>query len=245
MDTAAGNDPGAENHDAAVERDARAEHRWPAVVALAVALILYALLPSDILSVPLRFTMVGLAIVMLVPVVLLNPHRLRRQTTWSRWLSVGQAVVLVVANQVALVQLIFLLISSGTKDGPSLLVAAVQVWVTNVIAFALVYWEIDRGGPVTRRHDARTELPSADYRFAQDEDHDAIDEVAARSSARIDWTPSFVDYLYESATNSMAFSPGAAMPLSPRIKGLMLVQAFGGFVMLALVIAHAVGQLGG
>jgi hypothetical protein len=60
----------------------------------------------------------------------------------------------------------------------------------------------------------------------------------------MDWTPSFLDYLYFSGTNSMAFSPTDTMPLSHRAKALMLAESFGGFVMLALVIAHAVGQLG-
>ena len=69
-------------------------------------------------------------------------------------------------------------------------------------------------------------------------------EVAARSSATLDWMPSFMDYLYFSGTNSMAFSPTDTMPLSHRAKALMLLESFGGFVMLALVIAHAVAQLG-
>ena len=228
----------------AAKRAARAEHRWPAVLALAIALTLYLLLPNSILPPWLRLTIVGIGLALLIPVLLLNPHRLTRETQWSRWLSVGQALILVLANQYALVHVIFQLVTARTNDGPSLLVASLQVWVANVIAFALLYWELDRGGPVARRHDKRSELPFADFRFPQDEDHDAIEEVAARSSARIDWTPSFLDYLYFSGTNSMAFSPTDTMPLSHRAKALMLTESFGGFVMLALVIAHAVGQLG-
>ena len=78
----------------------------------------------------------------------------------------------------------------------------------------------------------------------QDEDHDAVQEVAARSSVKTDWTASFVDYVYFSLSNSMAFSPTDTMPLSARAKSLMGVEAFGGFVLLALVIAHAVSLLG-
>ena len=119
-----------------------------------------------------------------------------------------------------------------------------QVWVTNVIAFALVYWDMDRGGPVTRRHASRSELPDADFRFPQDEDHDAVDEVASRSSRNSGWVPSFADYLYFSLSNSMAFSPADTMPLSVRAKALMGIESFGGFVLLALVIARAVSLLG-
>lgn len=231
-------------NDRLIERTARAEHRWPAAISVLVVLASYALLPTDVMPVPVRIAVIVLGIAMLVPVVLLNPVRLTKQTSWSRRLSVGLALTLAGANVFALTQVIVLLVTTGQKDGPSLLLAAVQVWVTNVVAFALVYWELDRGGPVTRFSSERSKMPLADFRFAQDEDHDAIDEVAARSSAVINWTPSFSDYLYESGVCSMAFSPGAAMPLSTRIKTLLLVQSLGGFVMLALVIAHAVGQLG-
>jgi hypothetical protein len=96
---------------------------------------------------------------------------------------------------------------------------------------------------VVRTSWARTQLPAADLRFPQDEDEGAVAEVAARSSVVEDWTPRFVDYLYTSLSNSMAFSATDAMPLSPRFKLLMGLQAFGGFAILALVIARSVNIL--
>lgn len=222
---------------------ARAEHRWPAAIALIVALTLYASLPSSFFPV-LRYVVVAIGIVLLIPLFAVNPVRLHKQTRWSRGLSIGQTLLLLVANQVALVQLVVQLVTAAKDDGPTLLLAAVQVWVTNVIVFALLYWEVDRGGPVSRTHTSRKQLPPADFRFPQDEDYDAIDEVAARSSATTNWTASFVDYLYFSASNSMAFSPTDTMPLSPRAKILMLLESFAGFVILALVIARAVSLLG-
>jgi hypothetical protein len=185
---------------------------------------------------------VGAGLALLVPLVVVNPHRLTRQTTWSRALSVGLALLLVLVNQVTLVLLVLKLVG-GHHDAPGLLIAAVQVWVANVIGFALLYWELDRGGPVVRTTWARAELPAADLRFAQDEDGDAAPEVAMRSSAAQDWTPRFVDYFYTSLSNSMAFSASDSMPLSQRMKLLMGLQAFGGFVIIALVIARSVGIL--
>ena len=206
-----------------------------------MALALYAFLPNELVG-SLRFVVVGAGIVLLIPLIVVNPHRLTRQSPWSRIISIVLPLVLVLANQVALVLLVFKLVS-GRQDAPGLLLAALQVWVANVIGFALLYWEIDRGGPVTRTTWARTELPAADFRFSQDEDHDAIAEVAAGSAAIRDWTPRFVDYFYTSLSNSMAFSASDAMPLSQRVKLLMGLQAFGGFVILALVIARSVGIL--
>ena len=221
----------------------RSEHRWPAVVGLLLALGLYAALPSAFLP-AVRYTVVVIGLLMLIPLLILNPRRLHKETRWSKRLATGQALLLVAANGVALVQLIILLTTSGSGDGRTLLLAALQIWVTNVIAYALVFWELDRGGPVARRNTHRDNLPAADFRFPQDEDHDAVTEVATRSSVKSGWVASFVDYTYFSLSNSMAFSPTDTMPLSPRAKMMMGIEAAGGFVLLALVIAHAVSLLG-
>ena len=194
---------------------------------------------------PLRYAVVALGMVLLVPLIIANPTHFTRQTKLTRILSLAQVSILLLANQVALVQLIIELVSAGKQDGPSLLLAALQVWITNVIVFALLYWELDRGGPVPRRHAPRADLEPADFRFPQDEDHDAITEVAVRSSAKSDWTPAYLDYLYFSLSDSMAFSPTDVMPLSHRAKALMGYEAFAGFIILALVIARGVSLLGG
>lgn len=222
--------------------EVQAEHRWPAVLGLLVALGLYATLPSVFFP-AVRYSVVGVGLAMLIPLIILNPRQLHRETKWSKRLATGQALLLVTANGVALVQLIILLTSTGSNDGPGILLASLQIWVTNIIAFALVFWELDRGGPVSRRHTKRRDLPPADFRFPQDEDHDAIEEVAARSSQRTGWVASFIDYLYFSLSNSMAFSPTDTMPLSARAKALMGLESAGGFILLALVIARAVSLL--
>ncbi len=224
-------------------RSTPTEHRWPSVVALVVALALYAALPNDFLG-SQRFVVVVFGVALLVPLVVTNPHRLTRRSSFTKWISIALVCGLVVANQLTIVLLIIALAVDGVDDAHGLLLAAVQVWVANVIAFALLYWELDRGGPVTRTMTARVDLPAADLRFPQDVDDDAVTEVAARSSVVRDWMPRFVDYFYTALSTSMAFSATDAMPLSPRFKLLMALQAFGGFVILALVIARSVSILG-
>lgn len=219
------------------------EHRWPVVVAVVAAIALYLLQPSPLLP-ALQWTVVVTCAAVLLALVFFNPHRLNRETRWSRIASIVLAFVLLAANQFALVALVMDLVSVGSADGSGLLLVALQVWATNVIAYAIVFWELDRGGPVVRRREARDELPLAAFRFPQDEDHDAIVEVASGSSKASDWTPEFFDYLYFSASNSMAFSPTDTMPLKRWAKALMLIEAFSGFVILALVIARAVSVLG-
>jgi hypothetical protein len=152
--------------------------------------------------------------------------------------------LIIAANLVALGMLVQSLSRSGTSS-VGLLVAAMQVWLTNVIGFGLLFWELDRGGPVTRREARRDKLPAADWRFSQDENDDTVAEVAATSSITSGWIPTFVDYLYLSLTNSSAFSPTDTMPLTTRAKILMGIEATAALMTSLLVIARAVGSLGG
>jgi uncharacterized membrane protein len=223
-------------------RDVAPEHRWPAVIATLVALAAYAFLPS-VVPVIERYAVVGVCLLMIILLVIYNPHHLTRESRWSRRAEIGLATLILAANQIAFAETIIRLLGKH-GNGYELLLASLQVWVTNVIAFGLVYWVMDRGGPVARVTVPRHELELADFRFPQDEDHDAIDEVARGSSAKMDWVPNYVDYFYFSLSNSMAFSPTDTMPLTHRAKLLMALESFAGFLLLALVIARAVSLIG-
>ena len=217
----------------------RAELRWPAVVAVAVMLTFYLLTPESFVP---KWIILAISVAMFVPLIILNPRRLTRETSWSRWASIALALLLSVANMFDVVWIVQTLID-GSVGGVPVLMAAVQVWVGNVVSFSLVYWELDRGGPVARRTLTRLKLPVADFKFPQDEDGQTVAEVKASSSQTAGWRPGYIDYLYMSATNTMAFSPTDVMPLSARAKMLMLVQSVTGFVLLTLVIARSVNIL--
>ena len=98
----------------------------------------------------LRYTVVGICIALLIPMIIINPVRMQTETRVSRWLSVGLTALLAIANTVALVQLVILLVTAKSDADASLLLAAAQVWTTHIIVFALIFWEMDRGGPVKR-----------------------------------------------------------------------------------------------
>lgn len=230
---------------AQIRANARGEHRLPAIAASVVTILLYALLPSDIQPLWLRVPVVALAALLLISISLVKPDRSKHRTGLYRAASLTLALLLVGANVLALGHTLVLLLTSKPDDGVELLVAAAQVWATNLIAFSILMWELDRGGPVRRRQLTRDALPPADFRFPQDEDDDTVEEVAEQSSKKSDWRPSFVDYFYEAAVASMAFSPGAGVPVRPRAKLLLTLQSVLSFVLLALVIAHAVGALAG
>lgn len=208
-------------------RPARPEHRWPATIAIVIAIVIYVLLPPTDEVVP-RWIVPVLAASMLVPLLVLNPHHFTKQTTWSRRLSIGIAVLLLAANQIEVVITVMHLVQ-GTSSAATILLSALQVWVTDVVAFALIYWELDRSGPFARRMNSDDERP--DFRFPQED------------SGPTKWESGFFDYVYFSLSNMMAFSPTDVMPLTTRAKAFMAVQAFTGFVLLALVISRAVNIL--
>src|SRR4051794_25389462 len=161
-------------------RVAKGENRLPPAAAVVVALVVYALLPESVLFTS-RFVIPAVEVLLLVALVVTNPRRMTRQSRWSRMASMTLASIVIVTNLVSLALLIHALTKSGTS-GSGLRVAARQVWVTNVIGFALFYWELDRGGPVSRRRARRDELGAADWRFSQDENDDTVLEVSRTSS---------------------------------------------------------------
>jgi hypothetical protein len=234
---------GADRGGSTIRRENKGENRLPPAAAVVVAGALYALLPESLLFAP-RLLIPALELVLLLALVVTNPRRLTRETRFSRGASLGLAALVALTNLVALALLVHDLVSPATPGG-ELLLAALQVWATGVIAFALLYWELDRGGPVSRATRSRARLPLADFRFTQDETSGTVGEVADGSSQKAGWIPSFVDYLYLSTTNSSAFSPTDTMPLSSRAKLLMGVQATAALLTSLLVIARAVGALGG
>lgn len=225
-----------------VRLDRRGEARLPAVIAVLVAITLQAALPNRLLLGP-RLALPALELLLLVPLVAVNPMRMTRQTRWSRVMALVLVGLIALTNTVVLGLLVKALVDGKDTSGKQLLLAALQVWLTNVIAYGLVYWELDRGGPVPRTQRPREQLPKADFRFPQDEDHDTIAEVAKGSSAKSDWVPTLVDYLYVSVTNSSAFSPTDTMPLASRTKALMALQSTSALVLSLLVISRAVSVL--
>jgi len=217
------------------------EARWPAAAATLVAILLYALLPQRLVVGP-RYVIPALEIILLVLLVAVNPVRMSRQNRSGRTVAVLVVVLIAATNLVSLGLLLHQLVTSKGGGG-ELLLAAFQVWATNVIVFALAYWELDRGGPVVRHLQKRDRLPLAEFRFSQDEDRDTVSEVHRGASEVSGWMPTFLDYLYVSLTNSSAFSPTDCMPLSHRAKLLMGTEATAALVTSVVVIAKGVGSL--
>ena len=204
------------------------EHRWPAFVAIIAAVVIYSFLPSTFIPVP-RYILPIIATLLAIPLIALNPHHFNKETAWSRAMSFGLTGVILLFNQVEVVGILEELLNCKAH-GATVLLNASQVWLTDVIAFGLLFWQLDGRGPVSRR------LPGdpvpRDFRFPQED-----------TGKPTPWQPAFFDYLYFSLSNMMAFSPTDVMPLTTRAKAFMAIQAMTGFALLALVIARAVNIL--
>ena len=213
-------------------RPTRGEHRWPVSVSIIAAIILQVLLPPR-LTRPLPPALLpSLEGALLIGLAIVNPVRIEKRGPIVRMLSIGLIFLISVANLTSGVLLIRAILEgrAGSTAGP-LLGSGASIWATNVIAFALLYWEFDRGGPVDRAQ-GTTRLP--DLLFPQ---------MTAPLLAPPEWEPRFVDYLYMSFTNATAFSPTDVMPLARWAKLTMLIQSALSLAIAALVIARAVNIL--
>lgn len=117
-----------------------------------------------------------------------------------------------------------------TLTGYQLLGSALAIFLTNIIVFALWYWEIDSPGMSGRRwskHDR-------DFLFLQQD----------KPADYPDWQPNFIDYLYHSVTNAINFAPADTRPITREAKILMGTQALISVTTLALIVARSASILG-
>ena len=231
MDTPAGNDA-AERPQPAWRRRTRGETRWPVAIAIAVAGALQLILPARFSFQP-YWLLTALSVLMVVALMVVNPFRIDRESAVLRLAGLGVAGLVSLANAWSAARLVVLLVNggSGVNSPRVLLTSGGAIWLTNVIVFALWYWEFDRGGPAAR---ANGRKPVPDFLFPQ---------MQAGDLAPEDWEPRFVDYFYVSFTNATAFSPTDTMPMSRWAKLTMLLQSAVSLVTVALVVARAVNIL--
>ncbi len=187
------------------------------------------LLPNE-LTVVSKWPVLGLEGAMLVSLVVASPFRIESRHAARRLLALTLAGVVSVANAIALALLVHYLLRHNPLGGHRLVIAGSEIWLTNVLVFALWYWEMDRGGPGDR---AVLDTDPPDFLFPQ-----MTDDRIGRG-----WQPQFADYLYVSLTNATAFSPTDTMPLTVNAKLMMGLQSLVSLVTIGLVIARAVNIL--
>lgn len=203
---------------------------WHVQIAMLVAIGLQLALPDKFSVAHYVIPVIEFALLIALP---LTTPKMRAFKSRTRRLNVLLLIVLAsIANAYSLAEILNkLLVGGHLSDGKALILAAINIFATNIIIFALWYWEMDGGGPGERQAIAKYEQ---DFLFPQHRHEDY---------RHPNWRPTFIDYLYLAGTNAMNFASADTVPLTRRAKLLMLLQAALSLVTVALVAARAVGIL--
>lgn len=217
---------------AEVPRIVRGENRLPVTLTILIALALPFLLPERLGLGP-RWLMPVLVGALLVATIVAEPGLINQRSAVLRLMAIGIVVVFVLEASWSTAHLLIELINGGPEtNNPGLLLATgALVWTANNIVFALLYWELDSGGPAGRAHHT-ARYP--DFAFPGHLNPELVPP---------DWQPVFIDYLYLGFTNALAFSPTDVMPLTHWPKLMMALQSLISVAILTLVIARAVNIL--
>ncbi|HSW74995.1 MAG TPA: hypothetical protein VLG16_03935 [Candidatus Saccharimonadales bacterium] len=204
---------------------------WHAQATLLLAVALQVGLP-DTLTLGPRYLVAALEFLLIVSLSFTTPHKKTYNSRLRRTNVLTLAGAITAVNGYGLYGVLnHLLHAAGSTSGRELIVAGIKIYMTNIIIFGLWYWEMDGGGPGRRR---AIKTAEQDFLFPQYQDE---------TYGSKQWSPTYIDYLYLSSTNAMAFSPTDTMPLSRRAKMLMLLQASVSLLTIAVVAARAVNIL--
>lgn len=213
------------------------ERRWPASLSVLVVLALQLALPVEMGGAP-RYGVPAVELALLVPVALSNPLVLVRDSGVIRSLAVTLSVVVLAANAFILLLLVRHVIAHdavGRMPPGSLVRAGVLIWITNVAAAAVSFWELDRGGPFARDPEHARESRRADLLFPQQTGIPGWDADT--------WRPSFGDYLFVAFTAATAFSPTDTLPLSFPAKLVTALTSAVSLVTIGILVARAVNAI--
>jgi hypothetical protein len=209
------------------------EHWWPVALAVIVAAGLHVALPARYRVQPV-WVVPAVLLGLLVVLIAGDPGRIDRQKTWLRVVTGVVIAFLTVANLIAAGRLVAEILTNNkvfAAHPGGLLAAGGVVWATNVIAFGLWYWDLDRGGAASRAHH-----PGRNPAFV-------FPEMQHSAYVPATWVPRFVDYLSLAFWTATAISPTDISAIKPWAKLLMMLEAGCSIVLAALVIARAINVL--
>lgn len=210
------------------------ESRWPMAVAVVIAGLLRAVLPSELRDGDARWLFLTVVTVLLIAIVGGDPGRIDRDLRPVRVLTGVLIGLISVVNASAAGRLVagIINVSAFTTNARVLLASGAAIWATNVIAFGLWYWALDCGGPAAR---ARGGVAWPAFIFPE--------MTNAAQHVHAGWYPKFIDYINLSFSTAMAFSPTDVSAIRPWAKLMMMAEAAISFVVGILVIARAVNIL--
>ncbi len=209
------------------------EPRWPMALAVVATGVLQATLPSELRNGGAAVAISGHRDGLAGGSHYRDPGRIDRDLPWLRVMTNCLIAVISLANADAAVRLVISIInvSAFTNDAKILLASGGAIWVTNLIAFGLWYWALDRGGPAVRAGSA-SRPPAL-----------VFPEMKNEEFVGAGWSPKFVDYFHFSFATATAFSPTDVSAIRQWMKLMMTAEEAISLVVALLVVARAVNIL--
>jgi uncharacterized membrane protein len=204
--------------------------RWAAAIGALALGILYAALPERVTVGP-SWLPLAIEIVLLLPLCIawFMGRPLSHATT--RIFSLILLSIVTLALIIGIALMILTLPGRTQTQATNLLREAGLLWLSNILVFALWYWEIDGGGP-RKRHQKGHQ--AEDLMFPQQ-------QMGGNSDGH--WAPHFLDYVFVAFTTATAFSPTDTFPLTRTAKTLMMIESILSILIIALIAARAVNIL--
>ena len=208
------------------------EPRWQAVLALLAVGGIYLALPRSLVVGP-TWLLPVVIVVLVTPTIV--AHRMGRY-------SLNRALGLVTSSvtTLALIASVVLLVLGvpAHKEAPlALLCSGAELWLTNVLVFAVWYWRLDGGGATKRQQ--RREFGSRSFVFPQMQ----IEKVERSRFECTGWRPLFIDYLFIAWTTSSTFGPTDAPLLARWAKIFTMLQIAISLTIVIVLISRAIGVL--
>jgi hypothetical protein len=202
-------------------------------LAIVVAAVLHVVLPAKYRLDP-AWVVPAVLLALLAALIIGDPGRIDRQKTWLRIVTGAVIAIMTLANLLGAVHLVRDIITNNklfSSNATGLLATGGVIWATNVIAFGLWYWDLDRGGAAARAHH-----PHANPAFV-------FPEMLQTDYVPATWVPEFADYLSLAFWTATAFSPTDVSAIKRWAKLLMMIEAAVSLLLAALVIARAINIL--
>ena len=193
--------------------------KWGVSVGILLIGIIYYFLPNE-LTFGTNWVLLAVEIALLLPLWIFWASGRALSYRLTRRMSL---LLLGVVTLALAVGVLFFVIRLGTfTSGFKLLYTAALLWISNILVFALWYWDTDGGGP-RKRHEA---------------EHKAVDLMFPQQANGEGWKPQFFDYFFVAFTAATAFSPTDTYPLTTKAKSLMMIQSIISLVVVALLVSR-------
>jgi len=211
----------------------KGEPRWAMAGTVLAAAGLHATLPDDVKFIGQLWIYPFVVGVLLLVLVVGDPGRIDRTDTWLRVVTGLLIAFITVVNAVSVNFLVRLILLDADKHlGPvRLLSAGVAIWIINILAFGLWFWDLDQGGAAERAA-GTSRLPAL-----------LFPEMGNPEVVRAGWAPTLPDYLHMSWGTATSLGPSDVSAIKLWSKAMMTFEAAVSLLLGVLIIARAISLL--